>query len=168
MLRTRIFLNQIPFVALLILVGVFAIWLFSRWHLPAGPGAIHFNRDLPDTFYEQLTAERKLVRYVKGFKRAEYVKTPGDANEALDLCVYNLAAAHFLGLHKRRPSEWKRLRDRLEPATGDLFGAAPAPRADGVIAMPSPESPRPAPPPPIAPVPPPAIRRQTVTRRVSL
>jgi len=143
-------------------------WLFSRWHLPAGPGAIHFNRDLPDTFYEQLTAERKLVRYVKGFKRAEYVKTPGDANEALDLCVYNLAAAHFLGLHKRRPSEWKRLRDRLEPATGDLFGAAPAPRADGVIAMPSPESPRPAPPPPIAPVPPPAIRRQTVTRRVSL
>ncbi len=30
MLRTRIFLNQIPFVALLILVGVFAIWLFSR------------------------------------------------------------------------------------------------------------------------------------------
>jgi phage terminase large subunit GpA-like protein len=132
-------------------------WLFSRWLLPAGPGAIHFNRDLPDTFYDQLTAERKLVRYVKGFKRAEYVKTPGDANEALDLCVYNLAAAHFLGLHKRRPADWKRLRDRLEPATDDLFSAA----------TPAPLPPLPPPPPPPHPSPSPVIAAQVNTVRPS-
>lgn len=147
-------------------------WLFSRWMLPPGPGAIHFNRDLPETFYEQLTAERKLIRYVKGYKRAEYIKTPGDANEALDLCVYNLAAAHFLGLHKRRPSEWKRLRDRLEPNTGDLFDAAPVVKPNGV-ALPdtTPETqPTPVAVPKVAPLvrPPVTSRRQAVTRRVSL
>lgn len=143
-------------------------WLFSRWLLPGGPGSIHFNRDLPDTFYDQLTAERKLIRYVKGFQRAEYVKSPGDANEALDLCVYNLAAAHFLGLHKRRPSEWKRIRDRLEPATGDLFAGA-APSSPASPSIPSPPIPPIRFPPPAAriPVPTAGPRRVAVTRRAS-
>ena len=138
-------------------------WLFSRWMLPAGPGAIHFNRDLPDSFFEQITAERKLIRYVKGFKRAEYIKTPGEANEGLDLCVYNLAAAYYLALNKRRPSEWKRLRDRLEPPTADLF-AAPVPQSDPAPELPQ-QEPVPTPRPTVVPSTP---RRQTVTRRIAL
>ncbi len=145
-------------------------WLFSRWLLPGGPGSIHFNRDLPETFYEQLTAERKLIRYVKGFARAEYIKSPGDANEALDLCVYNLAAAYFLGLHKRRPSEWRRIRDRLEPATGDLFAVAAVTLSTSSLPPAPPISPIPPlrfPPPAARPAPPAPVRRIAVTRRVS-
>ena len=52
-------------------------------------------------------------------------KKKGAANEALDLMIYNLAAAHYLGLHKLKPDHWQTLRDALNPNSGDLFGAAP-------------------------------------------
>ncbi|WP_346927225.1 terminase gpA endonuclease subunit, partial [uncultured Arthrobacter sp.] len=75
-------------------------WIFNRFKLSSGPGAMHFSRDLPADYFDQITSERKLVKYVKGHKRVEYVKGKSDRNEALDLTVYNLAAAHRLGLHK--------------------------------------------------------------------
>jgi phage terminase large subunit GpA-like protein len=61
-------------------------------------------------------------------------KKPGERNEALDLMVYNLAAAHYVGLHKKTEYQWRVLRDRLQPARQpELFVAdvvqtsAPAP-----------------------------------------
>lgn len=88
-------------------------WLASRWKLGAGPGAIHFSQDLPDDFFAQLCSERRMIRFVKGHKRSEWVKARGDRNEALDLAVYNLAAAQRLGLHKWRDPDWDRERQRL-------------------------------------------------------
>ncbi len=99
-------------------------WLASRWLLTAGPGAVHFSQDLPDEYYTQLTAERRLVRYRKGHRITEWVKDKAARNEALDLSVYNLAAAYFLGLHRRSPADWAAMRARLEPPTRDLFAAS--------------------------------------------
>ncbi len=96
-------------------------WLMDRWHFAEGPGAIHFSKDLPDFFYDQLVAESKQIRYRKGHAISEWVKKPGEPNECLDLCVYNLAMAQYLGLHKKRPNEWQKLRDEFEPVNGDIF-----------------------------------------------
>ena len=41
-------------------------WIYNRFKLVSGPGAQHFSKDLPDEYYDQLTAERKITRYVKG------------------------------------------------------------------------------------------------------
>ncbi|MFW4864070.1 terminase gpA endonuclease subunit, partial [Pseudomonas aeruginosa] len=67
-------------------------WVYNRYHLKDGPGALHFSADLPPDFFDQCVAERKVVRYVKGFKRTDWVKAKSERNEALDLIVYNLAA----------------------------------------------------------------------------
>lgn len=98
-------------------------WLASRWTLDSGPGAIHFSKDLPDEFFAQLTAERRQTRYRHGHKIEEWVKNKADRNEALDLQVYNLAAAYWLGLHKKRPHDWEALRMKVAPPTADLFAA---------------------------------------------
>jgi phage terminase large subunit GpA-like protein len=98
-------------------------WLASRWNLETGPGAIHFSKDLPDEYYKQLTAERRLTRYRKGHRISEWVKNKADRNEALDTSVYNLAAAYFLGLHRKTPQDWATLRRRVIPAITDLFAS---------------------------------------------
>lgn len=105
-------------------------WLATRWALDAGPGAIHFSKDLPDEFFAQLTAERRQTRYRHGHKVEEWVKNKADRNEALDLQVYNLAAAYWLSLHKKRPHDWEALRMKIAPPTADMFtgGTAPAPQ----------------------------------------
>ncbi len=101
-------------------------WLHSRWKIPSGPGGIHFSQDLPADFYDQLCSERRLIKYVKGHKRSEWVKNKADRNEALDLSVYNLAAAHRLGLHKWRENDWARERLKVNPPQSDLFVQTPA------------------------------------------
>jgi phage terminase large subunit GpA-like protein len=103
-------------------------WLHSRWKIADGPGGIHFSQDLPDDFYAQLCSERRLIKYVKGHKRTEWVKAKAERNEALDLSVYNLAAAHRLGLHKWRENDWERERMKVNPSQNDLF-VAPQPIA---------------------------------------
>lgn len=96
-------------------------WLASRWALPSGPGAVHFSQDLPDEFYSQITAERCLRKFRKGHVITEWVKNKADRNEALDLSVYNLAAAHIIGLHRYKSHHWAELRMKIAPPTADLF-----------------------------------------------
>ena len=115
-------------------------WLHSRWKLATGPGAIHFSQDLPEDFYHQLCSERRLVKYVKGHKRSEWVKARGDRNEALDLSVYNLAAAHRLGLHKWRDTDWERERRKINPPQADLFANPAAAKSADVCTIREPES----------------------------
>jgi len=94
-------------------------WIYNRYPLLDGPGALHFSIDLADDFYDQCVAERKITRYVKGHKRIEWVKGKADRNEGLDLLVYNLAMAHYLGLHRNKEAEWSRLRAAV--SQGSLF-----------------------------------------------
>ncbi|MCD9569465.1 phage terminase large subunit family protein [Pseudomonas protegens] len=128
-------------------------WIYNRYPFPDGPGALHFANDLPDEFFDQCVAESKVARYVKGYKRIEWVKGKADRNEALDLMVYCLAMAHYLGINRYLDADWERVRQAL--AQGGLFDdeagqqtVSPAPATD----EPEPATiDRPAPP-PAAPV----------------
>ncbi|MCX8016972.1 MAG: phage terminase large subunit family protein [Rhodocyclaceae bacterium] len=63
---------------------------------PPGPGTMHFPlaRDL--VYFEQLTAERCITRYVKGHPKREWIKDGARRNEALDCRVYAYCALHAL------------------------------------------------------------------------
>lgn len=149
-------------------------WIYNRYSFESGPGALHFPRDLPDEFFQQCVAERKIARYVKGYKRIEWVKGKADRNEALDLMVYNLAMANYLGLHRYGEQDWDKLRQALAQAS--LFEETPPAKQpviehdddDGdidnepVSAPPPPARPAPRPtPPPSRPAPQPMQRRSS-------
>lgn len=150
-------------------------WIYNRYGFESGPGAVHFAKDLPDEFFQQCVAERKIARYVKGYKRIEWVKGKADRNEALDLQVYNLAMAYYLGLHRYGEQDWDKLRQALAQAS--LFDE-PTPAKPPVIEHPhddddepddapvsaTPPTARPAPraiPPPPRPAPQPMQRRSS-------
>jgi phage terminase large subunit GpA-like protein len=149
-------------------------WIYNRYSFESGPGAVHFAKDLPDEFFQQCVAERKIARYVKGYKRIEWVKGKADRNEALDLQVYNLAMAYYLGLHRYGEQDWEKLRQAL--AQANLF-EEPTPAkspafeqedddADAEVESQSPAQP-PARPAPTAPPTPPRPAPQPMQRRSS-
>lgn len=78
-----------------------------------GPGYIHFSADLPPAFYQQLTAERLVTKYVKGFPRFEWHLPDGARNEQLDLCAYAFAGAYQQGMGRFNDSDWDRLEHSL-------------------------------------------------------
>ena len=61
-------------------------------------GYVHFSDELNDEYFKMLTAEKAVVRFHKGFKRREYVKTR-TRNEALDCMVYSIAAYAIIGVN---------------------------------------------------------------------
>jgi phage terminase large subunit GpA-like protein len=63
-----------------------------------GPGYCHFPIDRPDEYFEQLTAERLVTRYVRGHAKRQWIKTR-NRNEALDVRCYALAALSISGLN---------------------------------------------------------------------
>ncbi|WP_312374302.1 phage terminase large subunit family protein [Stutzerimonas nitrititolerans] len=144
-------------------------WIYNRYPLLDGPGALHFSIDLADDFYDQCVAERKITRYVKGHKRIEWVKGKADRNEGLDLLVYNLAMAHYLGLHRNKEAEWSRLHAAV--SQGSLFAerVPAAPVEDETEAAESGDKPAAVPSPPPRPSPQPVGRRRSssnyLTRR---
>lgn len=72
--------------------------IYSRLRLSDhGPGFIHFpmSASFSEEFFSQLTAEKLVTRYVKGFPKREWVKVHS-RNEALDCTVYALAALYNL------------------------------------------------------------------------
>jgi phage terminase large subunit GpA-like protein len=66
--------------------------LYKRLPLEgAGPGHCHFPAHYQEEYFRQLTAEKCVTRYVKGFPKREWIKTYA-RNEALDCRVYAYAA----------------------------------------------------------------------------
>lgn len=57
-----------------------------------GPGYIHFPLDLTPDYFDQLTAEKAVTKYFKGFPRREWRLPDHKRNEALDTFVYAYAA----------------------------------------------------------------------------
>lgn len=90
-------------------------YLARRWKYTSGPGAVHFPADLEEDYYRQLTSEYLSTKYRNGMKVVFWEKKQQDRNEALDLMVYNLAAAHQLGLHRLKPPHWEKLAARILP-----------------------------------------------------
>ena len=73
--------------------------LFSRMRIAEpGPGYMHFPLSRSDEYFRQLTAEKLVTRYHKGFARREWVKIR-PRNEALDVRVYSMAALGILNLN---------------------------------------------------------------------
>jgi phage terminase large subunit GpA-like protein len=114
-----------------------------------GPGYVHTSSDLDEDFYDQLTAERLITRYVKGFPTQEWFLPNGRRNEALDCAVYALAGAYQLGLPRFKAGDWAKARVRLgasgktaearppepQPATAALAPVPAAPATPGVPAV---------------------------------
>lgn len=72
--------------------------VFARMKIQeAGPGYMHFSDVLNEEYFRQLTAEKVMTRFHKGFKRRVYEKIR-PRNEALDCMVYALAAYGILGV----------------------------------------------------------------------
>lgn len=84
-----------------------------------GPGYCHFPLDIGEEYYLQLTAEKLVKRYVKGFPVHEWVNTRG-ANHALDCDVLCLVAAYRAGI---QTINWPGL---IEKIKGAPVKAAPA------------------------------------------
>ena len=77
--------------------------LFGRLkHNEPGSGYIHFHNEAGQEYFKQLTSERQVVRYVKGFAVREWKKKAGDRNEALDCFVYSYAALNYLYMRFNR------------------------------------------------------------------
>lgn len=73
--------------------------LFSRLRInEVGPGYCHFPSSRSDEYFRQLTAEKVVTKYHKGFARREFVKTR-PRNEALDVRVYAMAALAILNIN---------------------------------------------------------------------
>lgn len=93
-----------------------------------GPGYCHFPSDREGDYFQQLTAEKLVTRYVKGFPVREWHKTR-PRNEALDCRVYATAALKIVNPSLRRAAERlqavndSRPAPRARPATND--NAAP-------------------------------------------
>lgn len=83
-------------------------------HNEPGPGYIHFHAELPTEFYEQLTAEKQVTKYIKGFPVREWVKKSGARNEALDTAVYAYAALQSLYMRFNRRTIWDQLERNLQ------------------------------------------------------
>ncbi len=84
-------------------IGVHALkeQVYSRLKIEEpGPGYLHFSDRLEPEWYAQLTAERIVTKYHKGFPRREFVKSRA-RNEALDCMAYAIAAYHIGGVHAR-------------------------------------------------------------------
>lgn len=86
--------------------------LYSRLRLDEhGPGYCHFPKERGEEYFAQLTAEKQVTKYRRGFPHQEWVKTR-PRNEALDLRVYSHAALRILNpvwtkLHGQEPTGTK-------------------------------------------------------------
>ena len=88
-----------------------------------GPGFVDFPSGLPDDFFEQLTAERRVTRYLRGQPRVEWVLEKGRRNEALDCAGMADAAAESFGLSR---APWDKLEQLRNPLQRDLLAASGA------------------------------------------
>lgn len=84
-----------------------------------GPGYVHFSNELPQKFYNMLTAEKRVLVKMPTGEESRWIKVR-QRNEPLDCTVYALFCAQMLGIHVMKPLHWQRLRDRVQPPR-DLF-----------------------------------------------
>ena len=88
----------------LFIVGVDAVKnrLFNQ--LSDGSG-IRFSTDLEARFFEELTSERRIVRYSRGMPIRAFERIPGRRAECLDATVYAIAARQLVNVSLERRGE---------------------------------------------------------------
>ena len=73
--------------------------MFARMRIQEnGPGYMHFSDKLNDEYFRQLTAEKIVTKYHKGYKKRVFEKIRA-RNEALDCMVYAYAAYAIIGIN---------------------------------------------------------------------
>lgn len=73
--------------------------IFARLRIQEhGPGYVHFSDELPDEYFRQLTAEKIVTRYQRGYQIRQFEKTR-PRNETLDCMVYSIAAYGIIGVN---------------------------------------------------------------------
>lgn len=106
-----------------------------------GPGCVHMAADLPREWFEQLTAEQRILVKNNGKDSYRWVKRRA-RNEVLDCRNYALHAAYGLGVHSFTDARWQQIEAAVQPAE-DLFSRAslpaPVPTAETVIAQAKPQ-----------------------------
>ena len=88
-----------------------------------GPGYVHFSDQLPREWYEQLTAEQRILARTATGESYRWVKRR-PRNEVLDCRNYALHSAYMLGLHAKSDREWVRIEQTVQPPH-DLFHPQP-------------------------------------------
>jgi len=89
-----------------------------------GDGATHFHIHRDREYFEQLTAERKITRFSKGFKVVSWEKGEKDRNEAFDCRVYAYAALQGLLTRANLDALAKRHDEQLKALGIDVNAAA--------------------------------------------
>lgn len=89
-----------------------------------GPGYCHFPLGRGNEWFDQLTAERKVVRYEKGRAKIDWVKDAEKRNEALDCRVYAFAALRL------DSPDWQREGYALKKRAAAEAAPAAVPAAD--------------------------------------
>lgn len=100
--------------------------IYARLQIPEpGPGYCHFPTRYDLEHFKQLTAERIVTQYHRGFPRRVWVKRPEQRNEPLDCAAYAVAALEGLDVHLGRVADG--LRKRAEDRGFDFVAGRPAP-----------------------------------------
>jgi phage terminase large subunit GpA-like protein len=87
--------------------------LFGRLkHNDPGAGYLHFYPTVDNDYFEELTAEKQIMRFKNGFPERIWVKKSSARNEALDELVYAYAALNRVYQIKDRRTLW----DQMEKA----------------------------------------------------
>lgn len=89
--------------------------LFGQLAIPSpGPGFVHMAADLPREWFEQLTAEHRVLQRVGGRDVYRWKKRR-PRNEVLDCRNYALHAAMGLGLHNMPEARWAAMENKPTP-----------------------------------------------------
>jgi len=80
-----------------------------------GKGYIHFYPTITPDYFEELTAERQVLRYKNGYQERIWVKKSSARNEALDEAVYAWAAFQRFQQRYDRRTMWDQLEKRRKP-----------------------------------------------------
>ena len=94
--------------------------LFGRLkHNDKGPGYLHFYPTVGTDYFEELTAEKQILRFKNGYPQRVWVKKSNARNEALDELVYAYSALHRLYQLYDRRTIWDQLERKLRTLPED-------------------------------------------------
>ena len=98
--------------------------VFARLRIKEeGAGYVHFSDVLSDEYFRQLTAEKVVTRFHRGFKKRIYEKIR-PRNEALDCMVYAIAAYAILSINV------KALARRIDEKSEEAMAQKPEPKVN--------------------------------------
>lgn len=97
--------------------------LFGRLkHNDPGAGYLHFYPTVGQEYFEELTAEKQIMRFRNGFPERVWIKKSSARNEALDELVYAYAALNRVYQIKDRRTLW----DQCEQEPAEAKKKAPS------------------------------------------